>query len=108
MLEGSMYSNDLEMAGRVDLIAEFAGKVSVIDFKTSTKRKTPSKIKGYYMQETAYAIMFEEMYNIPINRIVTIIAVEETGQSQMFVEETSNWIEPLKELRTQYREEYGV
>ena len=34
MLEGSMYSNELEMAGRVDCIAEFAGKVSVIDFKT--------------------------------------------------------------------------
>ncbi len=108
MLEGSMYSNDLEMAGRVDLIAEFAGKVSVIDFKTSTKRKTSSKIKGYYMQETAYAKMFEEMYGVPINRIVTIIAVEETGQSQMFVDEPKNWVEPLKELRAQYREEYGI
>jgi len=108
MLEGSMYSNDLEMAGRVDLIAEFAGVVSVIDFKTSTKRKTPSKIKGYYMQETAYATMFEEMYGVPINRIVTIIAVEETGQSQMFVEEPKNWITPLRDLRAQYREEYGV
>ena len=108
MLEGSMYSNDLEMAGRVDCIAEFAGKVSVIDFKTSTKRKTPSKIKGYFMQETAYATMFEEMYGIPINRIVTIIAVEETGQSQLFVEEPQNWITPLRELRNQYRQEYGV
>ena len=108
MLEGSMYSNDLEMAGRVDLIAEFAGKVSVIDFKTSTKKKSPSKIKGYYMQETAYATMFEEMYGVAINRIVTIIAVEETGQSQMFVEEPNKWIEPLKELRNQYRQEYGV
>ena len=108
MLEGSMYSNDLEMAGRVDCVAEFAGKVSVIDFKTSTKPKVPSKIKGYFMQETAYAVMFEEMYGVPINRIVTIIAVEETGQSQMFVEEPSKWIEPLKELRNQYRQEYGV
>ena len=108
MLEGSMYSNELEIAGRVDCIAEFAGRVSVIDFKTSTKRKTPSQIKGYFMQETAYAIMFEEMYGVSINRIVTIIAVEETGQSQMFVEEPSKWIEPLKELRTLYREEYGV
>ena len=108
MLEGSMYSNDLEMAGRVDCVAEFAGKVSVIDFKTSTKPKVPSKIKGYFMQETAYAVMFEEMYGIPINRIVTIVAVEETGQSQMFVEEPKNWIEPLKELRNQYRQEYGV
>ena len=108
MLEGSMYSDELEMAGRVDCIAEFAGKVSVIDFKTSTKVKSPSKIKGYFMQETAYAKMFEERYNIPIERIVTIIAVEETGQSQMFVEEPKNWITPLMDLRVQYREEYGI
>ena len=108
MLEGSMYSNDLEMAGRVDLIAEFAGKVSVIDFKTSTKPKSPSKIKGYFMQETAYAKMFEEQHNIPIEQIVTIISVEETGKSQLFVEEPDNWIDPLKKLRAQYRKEYGV
>ena len=108
MLEGSMYSDELEMAGRVDCIAEFAGKVSVIDFKTSTKVKSPSKIKGYFMQETAYAKMFEERYNIPIERIVTIIAVEETGQSQMFVEEPKHWVTSLMDLRAQYRKEYGV
>jgi len=108
MLEGSMYSDELEMAGRVDCIAEFAGKVSVIDFKTSTKVKSPSKIKGYFMQETAYAKMFEERYGVPIERIVTIIAVEETGQSQMFVEEPNQWVTPLMNLRAQYREEYGI
>ena len=108
MLEGSMYSNELEIAGRVDCIAEFAGRVSVIDFKTSTKRKTPSQIKGYFMQETAYAKMFEELYDIPIERIVTIVAVEETGQSQLFVEEPDKWIDQFMELRQQYREEHGL
>jgi genome maintenance exonuclease 1 len=108
MLEGSMYSDKLEIAGRVDCVAEFAGKVSVIDFKTSTKHKTPSKIKNYFLQETAYATMFEEMYSVPIERIVTIVAVEETGQSQLFVEEPNNWLEQLHELRAQYRAEYGL
>ena len=108
MLEGSMYSNELKMAGRVDCIADFAGKVSVVDFKTSTKRKTPSKIKNYFLQETAYAKMFEEMYDTKIERIVTIVAVEETGQSQLFVEEPDKWYEQLLDLREQYREEYGL
>jgi hypothetical protein len=26
----------------------------------------------------------------------------------MFVDEPKKWIEPLKELRAQYREEYGI
>ena len=108
MLEGSLYSDELMMAGRVDCIAEFAGKVSVIDFKTSTKRKVPSKIKNYFVQETAYAKMFEERYQIPIERIVTIVAVEETGQSQLFVEDPSKWVDHLLDLRTQYRTEFGL
>ena len=108
MLEGSMYSNELEIADRVDCVAEFAGKVSVIDFKTSTRRKSPSQVKSYFLQETAYATMFEEMYSVPIERIVTIVSVDETGQSQLFVEEPKSWIESFKELRNQYREEYGL
>jgi len=108
MLEGAMYSDELEMAGRVDCIAEFAGKVSVIDFKTSTKHKLPSRIKGYFMQETAYAKMFEEQHNTPIEQIVTIISVEETGKSQLFIEDPNHWVTPLKKLRAQYRKEYGV
>jgi len=108
MLEGSLYSNELEMAGRVDCIADFAGEVSVIDFKTSTKRKVPSKIKNYFMQETAYAKMFEERYQIPIKRIVTIVAVEETGEPQLFVEDPSNHIDALMDLRQKYRTEYGL
>ena len=108
MLEGSMYSDELEMAGRVDCIAMFEEKLSVIDFKTSTKPKFPSKIKGYFMQETAYAKMFEECYMEPIEQIVTIISVEETGRSQIFIENPDNWVDPLKNLRVQYREEYGI
>lgn len=108
MLEGSMYSNVIEMAGRVDCIAEFAGKVSVIDFKTSTKRKYPSQIKNYFMQETAYATMFTEMFGIDVERIVTIVSVEETGKSQLFVEEPSNYYDDLLELRKQYKTEYGI
>ena len=108
MLEGSLYSDDLAMAGRVDCIAEWAGKVSVIDFKTSTKPKSPSKIKNYFMQETAYAMMFEERYQVPVERIVTIVSVEETGQAQLFIENPSNWIDHLLGLRFQYKTEYGL
>jgi len=108
MLEGSLYSDDLCMAGRVDCIAEFAGKVSVIDFKTSTKAKSASKIKNYFMQETAYAKMFEERYQVPIERIVTIVSVEETGQAQLFVENPNNWVDQLLSLRSQYKTEYGL
>ena len=40
--EQPLYSNHLGVAGRVDCVAEFDGKLSIIDFKTSKKRKTRS------------------------------------------------------------------
>ena len=103
-----MYSDEFEMAGRVDCVAMYEGKRSVVDFKTSTKPKYPSKIKGYFMQETAYAKMFEECYTEPIEQIVTIMSVEETGKPQIFIEDPDDWVEPLKKVRAQYKEEYGV
>ena len=108
MLEGSLYSDDIQIAGRVDCIAEFAGKVSVIDFKTSTKAKSTSKIKNYFMQETAYAMMFEERHGVKIDRIVTLVSVEETGEAQLFVENPNNWIDQLLSLRSQYKTEFGL
>ena len=41
--EQALYSDKLRIAGRVDLIAEWNGKVAVIDYKTSTKQKDEEK-----------------------------------------------------------------
>ena len=41
--EATLYSDYLKVAGRVDCVAEWNGKLSVIDFKTSTLPITQSK-----------------------------------------------------------------
>ena len=46
--EGGLYSDKLGVAGRVDCIAEYKGKISVIDFKTSTKEKKEEWVENYY------------------------------------------------------------
>ena len=100
-LEDPLYSDHLRMAGRVDCIAEWEGKLSVIDFKTSRKAKKKEWIDNYFMQCTSYAIMFEEMTGIPVPQIVVAIAVEEE-QPQIFVEKRDNYAEQLLELRLDY------
>ena len=74
VLEGRLYSHHLGLAGTVDCIAEYKGKLSVIDFKTSLKPKKKEWIDNYFMQESAYAIMYEERTGTPITQLVTIIA----------------------------------
>ena len=83
--EAALYSDHLEIAGRVDCIAEFDGELSIIDFKTSAEEKRLEWIEDYLIQETAYACMLYEQYKLKVNKIVTIIACE-SGDTQVFVE----------------------
>jgi len=100
-LEVPLFSKYLRVAGRVDLVGMWEGKVSIIDFKTASKRKRRDWITNYFMQEAAYAVMFEEMFNIPVSQIVTIIAVE-ADEPQLFVEKRDDWIGGFIELRDKW------
>lgn len=72
-----LYSKYLGIAGRVDLISEWDGKLSVIDFKTSRKPKKREWVNNYFYQCTAYCVMFEELTGIPVDRFVVVIGVDQ-------------------------------
>jgi len=88
-VEGFLYSDFLQVAGQVDLIAEYKGKLSIIDFKTSKKRKPEAWCEGYFIQESAYAFMFEERTGIRVPQLVTIIGVDDEPEPQVFVKNCS-------------------
>ena len=101
-LEQALYSDHLEVAGTVDCIAEYNGKMSVIDFKTSKRIKQRDNIHDYFMQCSAYAVAFEEITKIPVPQIVVLIAVDEEDPL-IFVEKRNAWINGFKDLRTEYK-----
>ena len=103
--EAPLYSNHLGVAGRVDCVAEFDGVLSIIDFKTSMKPKKRDWVKNYFMQETAYAIMWEERTGQPITQLVTLISVDGEDKPQIFVEHRDNWVNQLKNTIEKYKEE---
>jgi genome maintenance exonuclease 1 len=107
MQETRLWSDTFRMAGTVDCIADFDGKLSVIDFKTSKKLKEKDWITGYFCQATAYAIMYEELTGIPVPRTVIIISVDDE-EPQIFVEKRDTYYPQMKEIREKYYEEYGV
>ncbi len=100
--EFPLYSSHLGVAGRVDCIAEFDGVPSIIDFKTSKRLKSANDIEGYYIQESAYAIMWEERTGQPIVNLVTIIAVDDEP-AQVFREHRDNWAPKLLDTINEYR-----
>lgn len=100
-LETSLYSDHLRVAGTVDCIAEFDGKLSVIDFKTSSKIKTRDNIQSYFMQCSAYAVAFEERTGIPVSKIVILMGVD-NEKPLVFTEKRDSWISGFKALRAEY------
>ena len=100
-LEIPLYSHHLRVAGRVDCIAEYDGKLSIIDFKTSGKLKEESWIKGYFMQCSAYAVMYEERTGIPVSQIVIMIAVD-SEHPQVFIKKRNDYIKDFISYREAY------
>ena len=103
--EIALYSDYLGVAGRVDCIAEWDGKLSVIDFKTSKRLKQKEKIQNYFQQASAYCVMFEERTKIPVNQIVILIAVDGETKPQVFIEKRDNYIQDCMETISRYKEQ---
>ena len=93
-LETIMYSHKLTIAGQVDCVAEYNGELSVIDFKTANKAREEGWIDNYFLQTTAYAVMYEEIFKKPIKQIVVLIDAED-GTVACFKKEKKDFIEPL-------------
>ena len=104
LIEAKLYSDHLRLAGQPDCIAEYKGKLSVIDFKTSKKRKTRSHCYNYFMQCSAYAIMFEERTGIPVDQTVILMAQEDDGPA-ICVEKRDEFVPKLLEARDVYEKE---
>ena len=94
-LETIMYSKKLTIAGQVDCIAEYNGKLSVIDFKTANKERKEDWIENYFLQTTAYAIMYEEMFGKPIEQIVILLAAED-GTVSSYIREKKDYMSKLE------------
>jgi len=101
--EAPLYSHEFGIAGRVDCIAEFDGKLSVIDFKTSAKEKKESWIESYFVQETGYAKMYEERSGIKVDQIVTLITCQ-NGFTQVFIKDPNDYVPLLKDYIAEYKE----
>ena len=102
-LETPLYSDHLEVAGTVDCIAKFRGRVQVLDFKTSRRAKTKDEIHNYFMQTAAYAVAFEERTGIPVGFMTILMSVDD-DYPRIFTERRDDWIGGFKKLREEYRD----
>ena len=96
-IEAVLYSKILKAAGTSDLLAEYNGINSIVDFKTSKKEKKEEWIQNYFIQATTYSIMAEELTSLKFPQIVIIIANDDF-ETQVFVKNRDDYKDRVLEI----------
>ncbi len=100
-IEQRMYSDELKVAGTSDLIAEYNGELSIIDYKTKRKPQIDDYMYEYYLQTTCYAQMFEEVTGRKISQVVILVSSEKNTR-QEFIKTCDIYINPMSERIEKY------
>jgi|SRR3990167_6051220 len=102
--ECKLYSDEMKLAGTVDLVAEYDGVLSIIDFKNSRKPKMPSDIlkSHYYEQICAYGEMWKFCTNQKIEQGV-ILVISWDGKVRPFKIKLDDYLSQLWDILLKYR-----
>ena len=100
-LEKGLYSTRFGIAGRVDCIAEYDKELTVIDFKTST-RKRDERNETHLVQASFYSLAWEERTGEKVNQIA-ILTTTEDGELDVYRDDPSNHVDRLEEMIEEYK-----
>lgn len=104
-LECPLYSDRLKIAGRTDVIGQWSGIPSLIDWKNSDKPKRREWIDNYFMQGAAYSCMWAERTGsreTTPRQIVIVNTVPHEDEPQIFIEPVAKWIKPLENVISEF------
>ncbi len=93
-VEPKLFSEEMGLAGTADLVAEYEGKLSIIDYKTKRSKQKKEWMIEYFIQTAAYAKMWEELTGNSIEQLV-ILASSEQNTLQEFISEPANYYNAL-------------
>ena len=100
-LEKGLYSTRFGIAGRVDCIAEYDKELTVIDFKTST-RKRDERNETHLVQASFYSLAWEERTGEKVNQIA-ILTTTEDGELDVYRDDPSNYVDRLEDMIEEYK-----
>jgi genome maintenance exonuclease 1 len=93
---GAIYGSEVALwypllyAGTTDLVAEWKGELTIVDFKNSIHLKSEDRVISYYCQCCAYILAFNELYKQEIKQAIIMIATTEY-EYQEFIIDASNF-----------------
>lgn len=106
--EEFMFSLKYNIAGTTDAVVEHDGIEYILDFKTSKSIKDPKDIEDYYIQTSAYALMWEELTGRVIeDAIILIVNPYNTQEVIVNLKEYKvKFVEKLNEFYDKFGKDY--
>ena len=83
----------MTIAGQVDCVAEYNGKLSTIDLKLPIKKDKRVGLITISYKTTAYAQMYEETFGKNIDQIVILLASEDGSMKTLL--KKKDYMQPL-------------
>ena len=96
-IESLLYSRLLQAAGTADLLAQYNGINSIIDFKTSKRIKTENQIESYFIQTAAYSLMAAEHSNYNFPQIVILMMVD-NEEPLVFIKKARDYFPRVRDI----------
>ncbi len=103
--ETQLISKYLGVVGTVDLIAEWDGVLSVIDFKGSNKTKKEEWIHNYFMQTSAYAYAFWEMTWERLKKYpkqIVVVIADDQYTTTVYKKKSGEFLKAFKDEKDKY------
>lgn len=100
--EAGLYSDIIKIAGRTDLIAEWDGDLSIIDYKSSKRTKSLDDIEHYFIQACFYSLALEEQTGLVANKLVIVIGNDDSSIASVFIQNRKDYIKKLVDVKKKF------
>lgn len=108
-VELQLYSDELRAAGTCDLFCDWGiteirevkkPKIipTIVDFKTKRTQTNPQVLKMHFIQETAYAIMINELYNVFPEKLVIIALEQNSPLPTIYEARTVDYLDKTRQI----------
>ncbi len=100
-IELRLYSNKMKLAGTSDCIANYDGKLSIIDYKTKRSNQKEEWLTDHFIQATSYGVMFKELTGINVEQLVILVSSEKNTRME-FIKNPDEYVDLLEQRLVQY------
>jgi hypothetical protein len=101
-IEEMLWSDALKVAGTLDCLGYYDGKLSIIDFKTTSALKHDGEFDSYWLQTAAYAHMVYERRGLIVPNLRLIMQCLTDGECHTYHQRTCDWLPKFKNLRSKF------